>query len=125
MAIGTIRILNKHKDEYSIDDVYIGRGSVLGNPYTHLPLGQTKAEVLVLSREIAIEKYREYAVYMIKNDKAFRKAMIELVLRFLAGENINLVCYCKPKACHGDVIKDLILNEVTRRLNTKEMISIT
>ena len=34
----------------------------------------------------------------------------EIVLKL--GEDINLVCFCKPKACHGDVIKEYILNNI-------------
>jgi hypothetical protein len=121
MAIGTIRILNKSKDKYTIDDMYIGRGSILGNPYTHLPLGMTEAEVKVNTREEAIAKYREYAVYMIKHDTQFRIEMIKLVERVLNGETVNLVCFCKPQACHGDVIKDIVMHEIKRVLKTKSL----
>ena len=121
MTIGTIRILNKSKDKYTIDDTYIGRGSVLGNPYTHLPLGSTAAEIQVESREKAIEMYREYVIYKIKHDTKFRTAMIRLVGTILKGEDVNLVCYCKPKACHGDVIKDFVLNEVNRMIKIKNL----
>lgn len=108
MAIGTVRILNKHKDKYTIDDVYIGRGSILGNPFTHKDLGSTKAEVKVETRDEAIEKYREYMIHMIKTDLKFREAIVDLIHKLARGEDVKLVCFCKPKSCHGDVIKEIV-----------------
>lgn len=49
-------VVNKyHKKPY---DIYIGRGSKWGNPFSHLP--NTKAQFQVSTREEAIEKYREW-----------------------------------------------------------------
>lgn len=47
-------VVNKYKEEYA---VYIGRGSIWGNPYTHIPSG-TKAEHVVSSRDEAIIAYK-------------------------------------------------------------------
>jgi hypothetical protein len=73
----------------SSDEVYIGRGSKWGNPFI---IGQqgTRAEV--------ISMYREYA-------KGFHKDGLEI----LRGK--TLVCYCKPQACHGDVLIELLGND--------------
>ena len=49
---------------------------------------------LGLSREFVIEKYREWLYE--------RPELIEDAKRELAGK--DLVCYCAPKACHGDVL---------------------
>lgn len=111
---GKIKILNEKTDRYTIDDTYIGRGSILGNPFTHLPLGQTKAQVQVKTREDAILAYKNYAIEMIKTDKAFRGEMVTLLKKLLSGTDVNLVCYCKPLACHGDVIKEILENELKR-----------
>ena len=51
------RAVNCNKEPY---DVYCGRGSIWGNPYTHLPLGQTQAQFQVGSREEAIEAYEDW-----------------------------------------------------------------
>jgi len=53
-----IYVVNLRRDRY---DIYIGRGSKWGNPYTHL-LGSTKAEYRVATREESIEKYLEYII---------------------------------------------------------------
>lgn len=47
-------VVNLKLDNY---DVYIGRGSEFGNPYTHLPLSKTKANIKVKSRQEAIDIY--------------------------------------------------------------------
>lgn len=50
-----ITIKNKRTHEPHVNDFYVGRGSPLGNPYSHR--GGTKADVLVDTRERAIEMY--------------------------------------------------------------------
>jgi hypothetical protein len=39
---------------------YIGRGSIYGNPFTHLPVGNTKASVQVGSVDEAVDSYEEW-----------------------------------------------------------------
>jgi len=87
------RVVNKRFQEY---DVYIGRGSKWGNPYTHIK-GKTKAQFLVDSREEAIDKYEEW----IKQQPELLKDLHEL-------KGKRLGCYCRPSRCHGDVLVDLI-----------------
>jgi len=81
-------------------DVYIGRGSILGNPYTHLPLENTKAKFQVETREESIASFRSYAIERIKQDPKFAAAI-------KACHGRRLGCYCKPLSCHGDVIAEL------------------
>lgn len=76
-------------------DVYIGRPSKWGNPYSHL-LG-TQAEFMVSTREEAIAKYKDYLL----NNHELMKALPELQGKVLG-------CWCKPKACHGDVLVELL-----------------
>lgn len=90
-------VVNKYKEDY---DVYIGRGSVWGNPYTHIPSG-TKAEFVVSTREESIEKYKSYLWKLIKSGTITTK-----MLRGLDGKRLG--CFCKPKSCHGDVIASAV-----------------
>jgi hypothetical protein len=76
-------------------DVRIDRSTEWGNPYSHLP--NTKAKWKVATREEAIEKYREYI-----------KTRPDLLARLEELEGKTLGCWCKPKACHGDVLIELI-----------------
>lgn len=81
-------------------DVFIGRPSILGNPYTHLT-GRTQAKYTVKTREDAIEAFERYAWERMHQDAVFRGAV-------LACENKTLGCFCKPKSCHGDCFDRLI-----------------
>jgi len=83
------RVVNIRSSKY---DYYIGRPSMLGNPFR---IGQGG------SREEVIQKFREYFYARIDTDCKFR----ELVLS-LAGKILG--CYCKPKACHGDIIAEYL-----------------
>lgn len=65
--------------------VYIGRPSKWGNPFA---IGKDG------NREEVIEKYR---TYMMEQSPILFGELAELVGKML-------VCYCKPKACHGDVL---------------------
>lgn len=86
-----IKVVNIKKSPY---DVYIGRGSIWGNPYSHLE--ESKASFVVGSREEAIAKYREY---ILANKDLFNR------IPELKGKILG--CHCKPSACHGDVLKEL------------------
>lgn len=79
------RIVNRHKEPF---DVYIGRGTIWGNPYRS-GIDGTRDEV--------IEKYRVYAL----NNKEIMSRLCELKGKILG-------CSCKPKKCHGDVLVELI-----------------
>ena len=106
-----INVVSKHFHIPTIYDVYIGRGSPLGNPYSHM-IG-TKAEFIVATREIAIEKYKDWLVEKInKKDKRVILAIKEILQRLKEYNQVYLVCYCKQIhvdiPCHGDVIKKFI-----------------
>ena len=68
-----------------------------------VPAGASPAPAKVVpagkgcSREQAIERYREYL--------ASRPGLQAKVRAELDGK--TLVCYCKPKACHGDILAEL------------------
>ena len=91
-------VVNKYKEPY---DVYIGRGSKWGNPFTHISDKQTKAEFIVSTREESIEKFREYIIERISNGEVQIDDLLEL-----AGKRLG--CFCKPKSCHGDVLVEIV-----------------
>lgn len=90
------KVVHCKKEKY---DVYIGRPSKWGNPFTHIKDKKTKAEYVVSSREEAIEKYREWITE--GEGKHLLKDLHEL-------QGKTLGCWCKPKPCHGDVLVELI-----------------
>ena len=69
-------------------DIYIGRGSKWGNPFI-IGKDGTRSEV--------IKKYNKW----IQNQPQLMNSLHELNGKILG-------CYCKPKACHGDVLIKLI-----------------
>ena len=80
-------------------DVYIGRPSKWGNPFTHLKDGKTLAKHIVGSRDEAVEAYREWITN--GEGKQLMKDLPEL-------KNKVLGCWCHPKSCHGDVLSELV-----------------
>jgi uracil-DNA glycosylase family 4 len=72
-------------------DVYIGRPSVFGNPFSWLP--QTPAKWRAKNREDAIAKFEKWLEAQPK--------LVERARRELYGKVLG--CWCKPQACHGDV----------------------
>lgn len=87
-----MKVLNK-RDVSENTSVYIGRGSAWGNPFV---IGQDgdRAEV--------IEKYRRYAYWKWVEEGGYGVDWLEP----LRGK--DLVCYCAPLACHGDVLLEMI-----------------
>jgi len=77
------KVLNKKTDKIPDDAVYIGRPSKWGNPYTVERYG----------RERAINLYR----YHLLRTGLWKDARDEL-------KGKDLVCYCAPEDCHGDVL---------------------
>ena len=82
------KVVHCKREEF---DVYIGRGSRWGNPYSH-KVG-TLAEHVVGSRTEAIQKFEEY---LLSNEELMRR------LPELKGKTLG--CWCKPKSCHGDIL---------------------
>ncbi len=69
-------------------DIYIGRGSEWGNPY-RIGKDGTRAKV--------IELYRQHLWERIKREEGVAERLVAL-------DGQRLGCFCKPQACHGDVI---------------------
>ncbi len=77
------------KDEY---DVFIGRPGPFGNPFR---IGKDG------TREEVIEKFRRYFYRRMRNSATF-------VAKVCALRGKRCGCFCKPHACHGDVIAEWV-----------------
>ncbi len=88
-------VVHCKKEKY---DVYIGRPSKWGNPYSHKD--GTLAKFKCNSREEAVEKYEEH----LRNDEDLMR-----LIKYLDGKTLG--CWCKPLPCHGDIIIK-VLNEL-------------
>jgi hypothetical protein len=78
------RVVHCKKEKY---DVYIGRPSKWGNPFE---IGKDG------TREEVIEKYKKYLL----SRPNLLKDISELKGKILG-------CWCKPLACHGDILAEL------------------
>jgi hypothetical protein len=103
-----ITVVNKYKHTSDPNDEYIGRGSALGNPYTSIKDRTTKADFICESTEESISKFKVYLLEQIENDNpAICNALKRIFIKANKG-NVNLVCFCSPKPCHGNIIKEII-----------------
>jgi len=85
------QVYNRHHTNVPRDAVYIGRGSRWGNPYSHQDVDGT---IPVNTRDDAVN---EYELYLSQNPDIVQRAKDEL-------KGKNLVCYCAPARCHGDLL---------------------
>lgn len=98
-----IKLINKYKPEPVDRAYYIGRGSGVGNPFSHLP--SKHEHIKVKDRDEACDMYQ--AMF----DRAIAKGKVPKLIKQMledvkAGKNIGLVCFCAPdKRCHGETIK--------------------
>lgn len=83
------KVVHCRKEKY---DIYIGRPSIWGNPYSHKE--GTLAEFKVKDRKEAIEKYEQYLL----GNKELMNSIHELRGKVLG-------CWCRPLSCHGDILK--------------------
>lgn len=102
-----IKVYNRAEEDHSSSEnnypIYRG-GSILGNPYTHKPLKETKALYQTRSREEAVELYSGYFDVQYKCNEEFRQLVDEIYEKYKNGEDVYLECYCHPLPCHGDII---------------------
>jgi hypothetical protein len=94
-------VVHCEKEPY---DILIDRTTVWGNPYSHKD--GTLAKYRVKTRSEAIQKYREY---ILDNP--------ELLARLPELRDKVLGCWCKPAACHGDVLEEL----ANRKINLEDL----
>lgn len=81
------RVLNKRNAGLPAGAVYIGRGSKWGNPFRIGPDGDRAAVIAKHERWLA-------------DQHQLLRALDELTGR-------DLVCFCAPLACHGDLLRRL------------------
>ena len=109
-----IIVVNKLVHAPTDSDVYVGRGSVLGNPYTSKDLSKSKAKYQVSNKEEAIESYKAYLINHITEGNNVICDELNSIYSMTLNGDVNLVCYCKPKDCHGDIIKDIVTAKIIK-----------
>lgn len=89
------KVVHCKKEKYN---VYIGRPSKWGNPFTVEEYGRAEC----------IRKYEEW----VKTQPELMNSLHEL-------EGKILGCWCKPASCHGDVLLRLIKEQQTSKEGIK------
>ena len=87
-------------------NVYIGRPSKWGNPFTHKKDSE-HAKYIKPTRKEAVEAYRDYILN--GEGKHLLNDLHEL-------EGKVLGCWCKPKSCHGDILAEIIESRKQKKL---------
>jgi len=105
-----IRVVNVRR-ERPAGMVYVGRtcagfaGSVLGNPYKRLPEGAPGS---------TLANYRQWLRKQYQAGGQVRQELERLADLAEAGD-VVLGCWCKPAACHGDVIAEAVEGIIRQR----------
>jgi acetyltransferase-like isoleucine patch superfamily enzyme len=81
-------VLNKHRNAVVGNSVYIGRGSMWGNPFV---IGKDG------TRDDVCEKHAQYLRDQVREGSVSIAQLASL-------HDKNLVCYCAPLRCHGDTL---------------------
>ena len=80
--------------EYIVIDIM--RPNSLSNPFKIT----TEAD-----RNAVIDKFRRHLWEDMKRNGPMNQELKTIINHRLAGKSVVLVCCCKPKKCHGDIIK--------------------
>lgn len=103
----TIECVNK-----DVEGEYMGRGSILGNPF------YMRNEKM---RDEVCDKFYTYFADRVNNDfPPFMKELERLINIWLDKGELRLQCFCKPKRCHTDTIREYLVWELNNRGYTVE-----
>lgn len=94
-----IIVVNKKTHTPTRDDIYVGRPSILGNPFTMLKEAD---------RAKVCRQYEEWFMPIFKVAGTKINKEMNRLIYLATQQDINLVCWCSPRACHADLIKKII-----------------
>ena len=78
----------------------VDRATVLGNPF------RMASEA---DRDTVCDRYSSYCWQAYNSNPEYRLAINALVRKHQLGHDIALGCWCAPKRCHAESIRDLVL----------------
>jgi hypothetical protein len=96
----------KNKKIYNGDGFYIGRPTMFGNPFSHK--NDTLATYKTNSPEESVSQYKIWFYEQIKTNDKFKKELQTLIDYYRNNNELTMICWCNPRICHGDVIKEYI-----------------
>uniref|UniRef100_A0AB39ACN6 NrdA-like ribonucleotide reductase n=1 Tax=Erwinia phage Fifi051 TaxID=3238787 RepID=A0AB39ACN6_9CAUD len=108
IKVNELLIINKHHQKVGLSERhhYIGRPSALGNPFE---INHICDRIDVIN---AFEPWLKRKV--LEKDIVVIAALDKIAEQVLDGTGlpVYLVCFCSPKPCHGDVIKQFIIRAI-------------
>lgn len=105
----SIEIINGKKVGFIGEDkIYIGRRNSCYNLQAS-PLANIFG-VKSNGRTSSIEKYKGYLLqHVAKATGPVYEELLYIARLHKEGKHIKLACWCYPKACHGDVVKQVVI----------------
>jgi hypothetical protein len=93
--------------------VHVGEKRIAGYEYINVMRPNTLGNPFYMkSEKDRIEVLRKFKLYLWKEmntpGSKVLYALNSIIEMLLNGRGVALVCCCKPKACHGDIIKAAI-----------------
>ena len=85
--------------QHGAKGIYVGRPSPLGNPFPLL----REAE-----RAAVIHDYEDWLAEQLLDPRSAVSIEMSRLAALARTQDICLVCFCAPKACHADIIKRTI-----------------
>ncbi len=115
-----IYVVHQKRSASKLQNVqYVGRPTVLGNPFTHLQ-ANTKAMFIVPTVKDAVEQYQKWLQKEILAEGDVFRQLLFLTNFYRQHKLLYLSCWCKDEldprkwdhACHADVLKQEIYSLV-------------
>jgi Domain of unknown function (DUF4326) len=85
--------------KHSALGIYVGRPSPLGNPF---PLHREEERARV------IRDYEDWLAEQLLDSNSAASIEMSRLAALARKQDLCLVCFCAPKACHADIIKRTI-----------------
>jgi hypothetical protein len=96
---GVVTVGRVNQDIEGAVNIRIDRSSILGNPW---PMTNESLRFRVCS------EFQAHMEWSVNREGPFRDEMLRIYALAKAGKNVNLQCWCAPKRCHGNSIKNLL-----------------
>lgn len=94
-----ITVVNRHHHKpAAVPRHYVGRPTILGNPYNISK---------IQTRDWVVDRYAEWLASAYRNDPAVHLE-IEMLIDVARSGDLELECFCAPRRCHADVIRAMI-----------------
>ena len=98
-----MEITVRNRNNWTGEGFYVGRPSPLANPFK-IEGDQT--------REIVLQRYGAMLKSAItKRDAQIITALHNIEAYLQEHGKCNLICYCSPKPCHADIIRQVLINK--------------